>query len=92
MGMLRDPMELSSQELEVGHRRSYTLQTFRQELEGNRFTVRFVKGIFLKPLSGGQMIGWPDELLDGYNALSDELPEYTAFAYAKCCRKTREGK
>ena len=84
MGLLDDPMALSPQELEVGHRRSYTAATFQSELEGSGLVVNSIKGIFLKPLSSAQMLEWPDALLDGYNSLSDELPEFTAFLYADC--------
>ena len=84
MGLLSHALELSPQEIEVGHRRAYTYESFREELEATCFKIDFIKGIFLKPLSSGQMLGWPDALLEGYNQLSDDLPEYTAFLYAKC--------
>ncbi|MBL7070848.1 MAG: ATP-grasp domain-containing protein [Candidatus Omnitrophica bacterium] len=87
MGLLREPMELSPQELEVGHRRSYTVDTLKAELDSAGLNVNFIKGIFLKPLSSGQMMDWPHDLLEGYNKLSDELPEYTAFIYGSCSKK-----
>ncbi len=84
MGLIQHPLELSSQELEVGHRHSFTLESFREKLELASLKVNFIKGVFLKPLSSGQMMDWPENLLEGYNSLSDELPEYTAFLYANC--------
>jgi trans-aconitate methyltransferase len=84
MGLLKDPMELSPQELEVGHYHSFTPDTFKAELKKSGLKINFMKGIFLKPLSSSQMMDWPEELLEAYNKLSDDLPEYTAFLYANC--------
>ena len=86
IGLLTDPLQLSPQELEVGHRCAYTIDTFRVQLEKAQLRVNFIKGIFLKPLSSGQMMDWPDALLEGYNRLSEELPEYSAFLYANCSK------
>jgi carbamoyl-phosphate synthase large subunit len=87
MGLLKDPMELSPQELEVGHHHSFTTDIFKKELERSGLKVNFLKGIFLKPLSSGQMMDWPEGLLEAYNKLSGDLPEYTAFLYANCSQK-----
>lgn len=86
MGLLDHPLELSPQEHEVGHLHSFTQDSFKQELERAGLKIDFLKGVFIKPLSSSQMIGWPESLLEAYNDLSDELPEYTAFLYAHCSK------
>ncbi len=87
MGMLSNPLQLSPQELEVGHRHAYTTEIFKAQLEESHLQINFIKGVFLKPLSSGQMMDWADDLLEGYNELSEELSEYTAFLYANCFKK-----
>lgn len=91
IGLLKEPLELSPQEIEAGHRRAYTLKSLRQELQGAGLCAHSIQGIFLKPLSSGQMLNWPRSLLEGYNALSDELAEYTAFLYARCSNQKATG-
>lgn len=87
MKILSDQLEFSKQELGVGHKHIYTAKIFKKQLEQAGLAVDFIKGIFVKPLSSQQMMNWSDELLEAYNKLSDELPEYTAFLYAKCSKK-----
>ncbi len=88
MKMLSNELELSPQELEVGHMHAYTRDIFKKQLEEARLKVNFIKGIFVKPLSSGQMIDWPDSLLEAYNKLSEELPDYTAFLYGNCSKES----
>ncbi len=86
MKMITYQLELSPQELEVGHKHAYTKDSLKKEIEEAKLKVNFIKGIFVKPLSSGQMMTWPDNLFDAYNELSDELPDYTAFLYANCSK------
>lgn len=86
MKMLSHQLELSPQELEVGHKRAYTKESLKKEIEEAGLQVNFTEGIFVKPLSSGQMMDWSNDLFDAYNELSDELPDYTAFIYANCSK------
>ena len=86
MGMLADPLQLSPQELKVGHRRSYTAEKLKSQLDESQLKVHFVKGVFLKPLSSIQMMDWPDALFKAYNEIGEELTEYCAFLYANCSK------
>lgn len=86
MGMLDHLMQLSPQELEVGHCRTYNKDIFKAQIEESGLKVDFISGIYVKPLSSGQMIEWDEKILKAYNELSNELPEYTAFLYANCSK------
>jgi hypothetical protein len=34
------------------------------------------------------MLEWPDSLLNAFDAMSRELPEYSAYLFAACYRRT----
>lgn len=87
MGMIQDPLQLSLTEIAVGHQRSYTRESFEQELADGGFGVNFVQGVFVKPLSSPQLVDWPDAILKGYDRLADTMPECAAFLYAHCSKK-----
>lgn len=87
MKILADQLELSKQELEVGHKRVYTPDILKTDLRKADLHLNFLKGVFVKPLSSDRMMDWPDELFNAFNELSVDLPEHTAFLYANCSRK-----
>lgn len=84
MGLLKDCMELSPQDIEIGHHTSYTVASFKEQLDRNGFVVRGLRGIFLKPVNSALMMDWSAELMDSFNEIAEELPEYSAFLYAQC--------
>lgn len=84
MGILKHPLELSSQDIEIGHHTSYTIDSFKKQLEQAGFRVNFLKGIFLKPVNSALMMDWSEQLMDALNEMAKELPEYSAFLYANC--------
>jgi len=83
-GLLSSMEELSEQDLSVGHRRLYTMQSLADEIAGAGLHTAGIEGIFLKPLSSGQMMDWPDSLLNAYDEMSHELPDYSAYLFAPC--------
>ena len=83
-GLLSSMEELSEQDLSVGHRRLYTMQSLADEIAGAGLHTPGIEGIFLKPLSSGQMMDWPDSLLNAYDEMSHELPDYSAYLFAPC--------
>lgn len=54
-GLLGDMMALGSGDLELGHLRSYSLQTLTAELETAGLQVVRKEGLFLKPFTTGQL-------------------------------------
>ncbi|MFH0816611.1 MAG: class I SAM-dependent methyltransferase [Methanobacteriota archaeon] len=74
MGMIGDLGELSKNDLDVGHRRYFSIKTLRATVARSGFKVLEGGGIMLKPLSNVQMLDWSDEILDGLNRLSRNIP------------------
>ena len=55
-GMLDDMFALSDADLAFGHKRLFTVETFRNLMEEAGYTVEKVEGLFLKPITSQQMI------------------------------------
>lgn len=55
-GMLPDLQQLSEHDLLLGHKRYYTVESLRQDIEEAGYRVQRLEGIYLKPLSTSQMI------------------------------------
>ena len=87
MGLLKSLDELSENDHAVGHRRLYTVSSLKEEIEKAGLRYGEIQGIFLKPLSSIQMKEWPDELLDAFDKLGNELVEYAGFLFADCYKK-----
>ena len=88
MGMLKSLEELSEIDLSVGHRRLYTVDSLEEEIVSAGLSYKEIQGIFLKPLSSGQMMDWSDELLDAFDKMGNELVEYSSYLFADCYKKT----
>ena len=85
MGLLRQPCELNPRDLAQGHRRVYTRDTFRADIETSGLEVLELGGVFFKPLSNQQIQdNWTEEMIEGFYELSKDFPEYTADIYAVC--------
>jgi len=79
LNMIESFDELSRQDLEVGHRRLYSIDEMLKDIQLSGLNGRFEKGIFLKPLSSDKLKDWPKELLWAYNKLGTYLPEWCAY-------------
>ena len=86
-GLLKSMDELSEQDLSVGHRRLYTVDTLAQEIADAGLYTPSIDGIFLKPLSSEQMIDWPDSLLNAFDEMEAELRDYSAYFFAACYKR-----
>lgn len=85
MGLLQEPCELNSRDHALGHRRVYTPNSFRKDLEQAGLRIVEMGGIFLKPLSNKQIQDhWTEEMIQGFYELGKDLPEYAAEIYAVC--------
>lgn len=54
-GLLAEIMELGAGDIALGHRRLYSLETLRDEIESCGYHLLDVEGIFLKPFSTWQL-------------------------------------
>jgi len=86
MGLLSRLDELQEQDFEVGHRRYYTRESLRTDVESAGLRVAHERGVFLKPLANWQMESWDEALADAFDAAGRELPDYCAEQMAVCHR------
>lgn len=55
-GLLPDMQELSEHDLLLGHKRYYTVESLRKDIEQAGYAIQRLEGIYLKPLTTSQMI------------------------------------
>jgi hydroxymethylpyrimidine pyrophosphatase-like HAD family hydrolase len=85
MGLLKHPCELNERDHALGHRRVYTPETFRQDLEASGLCIAEMGGVFFKPVSNQQIQeNWNQEMIEGFYELGKDFPEYAAELYAVC--------
>ena len=100
MGLIWDVYSLSPQDIEVGHRRFYDINSLKRDVADSGLLVTASGSIFLKPFANHQMEYFvnhcldTDELREKFcDACSDmatELPNYSSPIWVKCVN-TSEG-
>lgn len=82
MGLLERPDSLNPQDQLLGHRRVYWPESFRADIAAGGWDIEHFGGIMVKPVTN-RMIekDWSVEMIDGFIALGDELPELSAEIY-----------
>lgn len=79
LGILASVTELGEADVRIGHRRVYTRESLVADVHAAGLAVEHVDGVFLKPLSNGQIErDWSDELIDAFNAVGRRHPEICA--------------
>jgi 2-polyprenyl-3-methyl-5-hydroxy-6-metoxy-1,4-benzoquinol methylase len=79
MGMLGSTTELNEADHRIGHRRVYTRDTLLADVEVAGLAVEHVGGVFLKPLSNGQIEDqWSDEQIQAFYDVGKLYPELCA--------------
>ena len=85
MGLLTEPCELNERDAALGHRRVYTPQTFREELEASGLRVEELGGVFFKTMSNKQISEFYDaRIIEGVYELGKDFPQNAAELYAVC--------
>ncbi|MGB3206623.1 MAG: class I SAM-dependent methyltransferase [Crinalium sp.] len=85
MGLLKHPCELNSRDHALGHRRVYTPETLRKDIEAAGLRIVEMGGVFLKPLSNQQIQEhWTQEMIQGFYELGKDFPENAAEIYVVC--------
>jgi hypothetical protein len=76
-GEIDDPAELSEYDLQLGHRRLYSVETLREDLDNAGFRVNWMEGLFLKPLMTAQLVSLNlrEEIIRALCELGIEYPE-----------------
>ena len=85
MGLLPSPTELNQRDHALGHRRVYTIETFRRDIETAGLRILQTGGVFFKPLSNQQIQDhWTEDMIQGFYELGKDFGEYSAELYAVC--------
>jgi len=85
MGLLKRIDELNEVDKKIGHRRVYTWETLKRDIESTGLKIKKMGGIFLKPLTNAQIEAWfTKEMMDAFYELGKEYPEIAAEIYVVC--------
>lgn len=85
MGLLNEPCQLNSRDHSLGHRRVYTPDSFRKDIEVAGLKILEMGGVFFKPVSNQQIQDhWSEEMIQGFYELGKDFPHYSAELYAVC--------
>ncbi len=82
LGHLETVTDMSPGDEQLGHRRVYTWAALRDHVEAAGLTGIQMSGLFLKPLSNGQMDAMTDELRRAFFELGNVAPEVACII---CC-------
>ncbi|MCG9900457.1 MAG: class I SAM-dependent methyltransferase [Hydrotalea sp.] len=85
MGLLSQRNDLNSQDIQLGHRRVYTVSDFTNDIESAGFKILEVKGYMIKLVSNAQMKDWSKELLDAIFEVSLSSPAEICSNIAVIC-------
>lgn len=85
MGLLSNEFELNERDHELGHYRVYDLEQLTGQLFDVGLQVESSGGVFLKPLSNGQIENtWSAEMIEGFYETGKEFPNNCAEIYVVC--------
>ena len=85
MGLLGNQCQLNNRDLKQGHRRVYTHETFRNDIEASGLHIIEMGGVFFKPLSNSQIdTAWTNEMIEGFYQLGKDFPEFAADIFCVC--------
>lgn len=87
MGLLADPCELNPRDHALGHRRVYTPETLRADVEAAGLRIHEMGGVFFKPLSNQQIQDhWTEPMIQAFYELGKDFPAFAAELYVVCGR------
>lgn len=79
MGLLNSIYSLNERDNELGHYRVYDMDLLMKDCEEAGYKVVDKGGVFLKPLSNGQIENtWTPEMINSFNNIGKNFPEYCA--------------
>ena len=81
---LDNPFELTQNDYNVGHLKSYNLEILIYLLQKNGFEIIYQEGIGLKPLSNAQMDKLDDKILDAFVKMGNISIQNAAEIYLIC--------
>lgn len=72
--MLRDVHDLNERDRRVGHRRVYDIGLLQKHAKAANLKIMKHGGLFLKPLANTQMDQLPDEVVNAFYLIGNQLP------------------
>jgi len=84
-GMLPDILALSDHDRLLGHKRYYTIETFKRDIEQAGYRIEKLEGIYLKPLATQQMLSLhlDDKIIEALCVAAIDYPELSCGLLAK---------
>ncbi len=76
MGLIDDFYCLTEEDIKKGHKRIYDKKILRRHFEKAGLKIKYLGGIFFKPLSSKQMEGWDSSMIEALYQVSRELPDW----------------
>lgn len=86
MNLLNNVTDLNEGDARIGHRRVYTLENLKADIQKSGMGIEKIGGIYLKPLSNCQMTIFNDEIIDALYIVGmiEDFQKYCAEIYAVC--------
>lgn len=85
MELLGKRNDLNAQDIQLGHRRVYTISEFERDIREAGFKILETRGYMIKLVSNAQMKGWSRELLDAIFKVSLAAPSEICSNIAVIC-------
>ena len=88
MGLLKTVTDLNKTDIQIGHRRVYTLAYLKKDILDAGFKILKTGGIFLKPISNKQIEEtWNKDIINAFYELGKEYQSIDAEIYIVCTLK-----
>lgn len=87
MGLLNHQCDLNDRDILVGHRRVYTADSIKNDINYSGLKILESGGIFFKPLSNKQIQdSWSNQMIDGFYRLGEDFQDFSAELYVICTK------
>ena len=76
-GLLPNMQKLSKHDHLLGHKRYYTVQTIKENMQGQGYVIERIEGIYLKPFTTKQILSlkFDDKIIDALCQIGIDYPE-----------------
>jgi len=87
MGLLADKCSLNDRDRALGHRRVYTKDALKSDIEACELKILEFGGVFIKPVSNKQIDDhWTEEMINAFFELGKDFPELCAELFCVCTK------
>ena len=91
-GMLPNMQEMSEHDILLGNKRYYNLSLLKQDIESSGYQIKRIEGIYLKPLTTGQMLSLNLDplIIDALCQMAVNYPELSCGIFAEIFPKAKD--